>query len=92
MSAQTITTRTPSKHRIVGAANVGSTNYAVLQDVIKHDTSFQHRIVGATSISAPTSKCLQKDFLHIFYGSELQKMWRLGGVWNVESTRPFHSK
>ncbi len=56
-SAQTITTVTHSKRRIDGAANVGSTDQAVLQDVITHDKLFQHVLVGATRTSAPTSRC-----------------------------------
>ncbi len=70
-SAQTITTVTQSQRRIVGAANVGSTDQAVLHDVIRHDKLFQHRLVGATRTSAPTSRCyqfLQKNiFAHLFY-------------------------
>ncbi len=58
-SAQTITTVTQSQRQIVGAANVGSTDWAVLHDVIRHDKLFQHRLVGATRTSAPTSRCYQ---------------------------------
>ncbi len=58
-SAQTITTVTHSQRRIVGAANVGSTDQAVLLDVITHDKLFQHILVGATRTSAPTSRCFQ---------------------------------
>ncbi len=69
-SANTITTVTHSQHRIVGAANVGSTDQTVLHDVITHDKLFQHVLVGTTRTSAPTSGCfqsLQKNiFAHFF--------------------------
>ncbi len=68
-SAQTITTVTPSQRQIVGAANVGSTDQAVLHDVIRHDKLFQHRLVGATHTSAPTSRFyqfLQKNIFEHF--------------------------
>ncbi len=71
-SAQTITTVTHSQRRIVGAANVGSTNQAVLHDVIRHDKLFKHRLVGATRTSAPTSRCyqfLQKEYFRTFFYS-----------------------
>ncbi len=58
-SAQTITTVTHSQRRIVGAANVGSTDQAVLHDVIRHDKLFQHQLVGADRTSAPISRCYQ---------------------------------
>ena len=48
-SAHTITTVTHSQRLIVSAANVGSTDQAVLQDVLTHDKLFQHILVGATS-------------------------------------------
>ncbi len=65
-SAQTITTVTHSQRRIVGAANVGSTDQAVLHDVIRHDKLFQHRLVGTTRTSAPTSRCYQFLLKNIF--------------------------
>ena len=72
-SAPTITTETHSQRLIVGAANVGSTDQAVLQDVLTHDKLFQHIIVGATRTSAPTSRrcqCLQKNiFAHFLWVS-----------------------
>ena len=40
---------TCSQRRLVGAANIGSTDEAVLQDVLTHDKLFQHILVGATS-------------------------------------------
>ena len=58
-SAHTITTVTHSQRRIFGAANVGSTDQAVLHDVITHDKLFQHILVGATRTSAPNSRCYQ---------------------------------
>ncbi len=58
-SAHTITTVRHSQRRLVGAANVGSTDQAVLHDVIIHDKLFQHVLVGATSTSMPTSRCFQ---------------------------------
>ena len=71
-SAHTITTVKHSQHRIVRAANVGSTDQAVLHDVITHDKLFQHilvallalqrRIVGATNV-------YKRIFSRIFYGS-----------------------
>ncbi len=72
ISAHTITTVTHSQRRIVGAANVGSTDQTVLNDVITHDNLFQHVLVGATRTSAPTIRCfqcLQSKFQRIFYGS-----------------------
>ncbi len=69
MSAQIITTVTHSQRRIVGAANVGSTDQAVLHDVMTQDELFQHRLVGATRTSAPTSRCYQFLQKNIFYGS-----------------------
>ena len=71
-SAHTITTVTHSQRRIVGAANVGSTDQAVLNDVITHHNLFQHILVGATRTSAPTIRCFQcykRIFSRIFYGS-----------------------
>ena len=74
--AQTITTVTHSQRRIVGAAIVGSTEQAVLHDVITHDKLFQHILVGATRTSAPTSRCcqcLQKYIFAHFYGLVIQR-------------------
>ncbi len=71
-SAQTITTVTHSQRRIVGAANVGSTDKVVLHDDIRHDKLFQHRLVGASRTSAPASRCYQfykRIFSRIFYSS-----------------------
>ncbi len=39
--------------------NVGSTDYSVLHDIIRHDKLFKHGLVGATPTSAPTSRCFQ---------------------------------
>ena len=75
-SGPTITTVTHSQRRIVGAANVGSTDQAVLQDVLTHDKLFQHILVGATRTSAPTSRCcqcLQKYIFAHFYGLVVQR-------------------
>ena len=77
-SAHTITTVKHSQRRIVRAANVGSTDQAVLHDVITHDKLFQHVLVGATCTSAPTSRCyqcLQKNiFAHfLWFGGGAQK-------------------
>ncbi len=78
-SAQTITTVTHSQRRIVGAANVGSTDQAVLHDVIRHDKLFQHRLVGASGTSAPTSRCyqfLQKNiFAHFLWVISSEEMY-----------------
>ncbi len=71
-SAHTITTVMHSQRRIVGSANVGSTDQAVLHDVITHDKLFQHVIVGATRASEPTIRCYQcyrRIPSRIFYGS-----------------------
>ncbi len=73
MSAHTITTVTHSQRLIVGAANVGSTDQAVLHDVITHEKLFQHVLVGATRTSAPTIRCYQcykRIFSRIFHGSD----------------------
>ncbi len=70
-SAHTITTVTHSQRRIVGAANFGRTDQAVLHDIITHDKLFQHILVGATSTSAPTSRCFQclqkNSFAHFLW-------------------------
>ncbi len=58
-SAHTITNVTHSQRRIVGAANVGSTDQVVLHDVITHDKLFQHVLVSATRTSTPNSRCYQ---------------------------------
>ena len=65
-SAPTITTETHSQRRIVGAANVGSTDQSALHEVITHDKLFQHILVGATRTSAPTSRCCQCLQKYIF--------------------------
>ena len=69
--APSSTTVTHSQRRIVGTANVGSTDQAVLNDVITHDKLFQHILVGATRTSAPNSRCyqcLQKNiFAHFLW-------------------------
>ena len=66
MSAHTIMPVTHRYCRIVGAANFGSTDQAVLHDVITHDKLFQHILVGATRTSAPTSRCCQCLQKYIF--------------------------
>ncbi len=69
-SAHTITTVTHRQCRIVGAANVGSTNQPVLHDVITHDKLFQHILVGATSTSAPSvlgASNVTKEYFRAFF-------------------------
>ncbi len=71
-SAHTITTVTHSQRRIVGAANVGSTDQAVLHDVITHDKLFQHVLVGALVLQrrlVGASNVYKRIFSHIFYDS-----------------------
>ncbi len=77
MSAPTITIVTHSQRRIVGAANVGSTDQSALHEVITHDKLFQHiyqlallalqhRLVGAANVYKST-------FSRIFYGLVVQR-------------------
>ncbi len=85
-SAHTITTVTHSQRRIVGAANVGSTDQAVLQDVLTHAAHTSQRQSHFSTDQQVLPMFTKVHFRAFFMG----QMFR-GDVWcaSIQSTIVF---